>query len=240
MSTAPIVVIFDTETTGIVAADDRLVELAGVNLDAEFPIFSTLVNPERDIPAEARAIHHIGPDDIVGAPSEKEALGSFIRHFQDDSPNPLVLAAHNAKFDRGFVERINPALSPFYICTYKCALVTWPDAPGHSNQVLRYYLGLDVDVPEGLFPHRALYDCIVTRAILLELLKHHSLRELVHISNNPVLLHKVSFGKHKGKLWSEVDYGYLKWIVGQPDMDEDKIHTANHYMRNGGNRGGRR
>lgn len=230
---SPIVVIFDTETTGIEVEEHRLVEIAGVHLDKSFPQFETLVNPERSIPAEARGIHHISPSDVENAPSEKEAVSLFTSHFQSGTSAPLVLAAHNVKFDRGYIERINPALNPFYICTYKCSVVVWPDAPDHKNQTLRYYLGLEFDegeIPPTLFPHRALYDAIVTRGILLELLKHKSLRELVQISNNPILLNKVSFGKHKGKLWSEVDYGYLRWCVGQSDMNEDVLHTAHYYL----------
>ena len=55
-----------------------------------------------------------------------------------------------------------------WICTYKCALRVWPDLVSHSNQALRYTLGLIN--PHGidrktLNPHRALSDVIVTSAI---------------------------------------------------------------------------
>lgn len=224
-------IIMDTETTGLDAETDRLVEIAGARL-SDLKSFETLVDPQRDVPPEARAIHHIGPADVVGAPDEVSALRAMFTSLNDLN-GQIIFAAHNAKFDRGFINRIAPALSLDWICTYKCAVVTWPDAPAHGNQVLRYYLGLDVDkdLPPGLFPHRALYDVIVTRGILIELLKVHSLEKLINISNNPVLLTKVSFGKHKGQLWSEVPFGYLKWCVGQADMNEDVLHTAAHWMR---------
>lgn len=223
------IIIFDTETTGVEPLDDRLVELAGVDLRSEFPHFSTLVNPQRDIPPEAKAVHHITEVETDFAPDERTALTSMLQHFHQPE---LILCAHNAKFDRGFVERINPGLNPAYICTYKCAITAWPDAPGYSNQVLRYWLGLDLsdELPPGLFPHRALYDCIVTRGILRRLLQDMSIARLIDISSRPVLLSKVSFGKHKGDLWSNVPFGYLKWCLSQSDMNEDVLFTARYYM----------
>lgn len=223
------IVIFDTETTGIDSEKDRLVEIAGVDIDRAYPHFTTLVNPQRDIPPEARAIHHIGPADVEHAPDEQTSLRSMLNHFGDVD----VLAAHNAKFDAGFVARIAPILSIPYICTYKCALTAWPDAPKHSNQVLRYWLGLalDAELPIDLFPHRALYDAIVTRGILAALLRTYSVPDLIHISANPVLLKRMTFGKHAGDLWSDIPYGYLKWVTSQSDMNEDVLFTARHWMR---------
>ena len=82
-----------------------------------------------------------------------------------------------------------------------------------------------------LSPHRALYDIIVTREIFKALLVFRPLDELIHISNNPVLLTKVSFGKHKGSTWDKVDKGYLSWVVRQEDMNEDVRYTAEYYLR---------
>lgn len=223
---------FDTETTGINCQVDRLVELAGVCRGYEH--FTTFVNPERDIPPEAKAIHHILEEDVAEAPYETGAMNNFFDHFHNGGA-PLIMVAHNAKFDRGFVRRIDPLSEQNvqYICTMRCAWLSWPDAPGYSNQVLRYWLDLKPEVPEGLFPHRALYDAIVTQAILEELLKKHPVSTLLDWSNNPVLMPKVPYGKHKGKSWSEVDYGYLKWALGPtgPKDDEDFIYTAQHWKK---------
>src|SRR5262245_25865334 len=38
-----------------------------------------------------------------------------------------------------------------WLCTYKSALRAWPDAPRHSNSVLRYWLGIDIP-PDPLMP----------------------------------------------------------------------------------------
>lgn len=225
------IIVVDTETTGIDPQADRLVELAACPVGSEYTNFSTLVNPLRDIPAEAKAVHHITEDEVQLAPNEGNALVQMLEHFRFEAS---VAVAHNAKFDRAFLERINPALSLQWVCTYKCSVLAWPDAPAHSNQVLRYYLGLDLtdQLPEGLFPHRALYDTIVTRGILERLLQRVPLERLIEISSGPILLKKVSFGKHKGEPWDRVPYGYLKWCVSQSDMNEDILYTARYYLEN--------
>jgi len=51
----PNVIIMDTETTGLDAKEDRLVEIAGVRLEDSKP-FEAIINPERSIPPEARAM----------------------------------------------------------------------------------------------------------------------------------------------------------------------------------------
>ena len=226
------IIILDTETTGTDPQVDRLVELAGIPLNPTCADFSVLVNPERDIPPEAKAIHHITEADVKDAPFEVDAYFDMLHHFGEEEL--VAFCAHNAKFDKAFIDRISQGnfLLP-WICTYKGALTFLPEAPGHSNQVLRYWLGLEIDTPPGLFPHRALYDCYVTREILRELLKHGSVRDLVEITQNPVLLRTVTFGKHKGKLWSEVDYGYLKWVLGPTGLTDnaDALFTAQHYIK---------
>jgi exodeoxyribonuclease X len=236
---SPHFIIMDTETTGVDCETDRLVELAGVTLnDVQF---TTLVNPERDIPPEARAIHHISPDEVAYAPGEREALSMFQDRLHPSVPEvPVIYTAHNAKFDRGFIDRIKPVNNLYWVCTMKVAMTLWPDAPKFSNQVLRYWLNLEVSTPPDLFPHRALYDCIVTRAILAKALETHSPRELVEISQNPVLLKWCRMGKHAGKLWADVDSGYLNWVKNNRD-DENEIFTAEHHLsRRGGGYKGRR
>ena len=221
------VAILDTETTGTDSETDRLVEVAMLSA-ATNDYYSTLCDPGRGIPPEAMAVHHITEADVRGRPTPAQALKAAVESLDW----PRVSVAHNAKFDRGMIPDVG--WNPQWVCTYKCAIVQWPDAPGYSNQVLRYWLGLQptmlLDHPH-LSPHRALYDIIVTREIFKALLMFRPLDELIHISNNPVLLTKVSFGKHKGSTWDKVDKGYLSWVVRQEDMNEDVRYTAEYYLR---------
>ncbi|MEE4603229.1 MAG: DUF3820 family protein, partial [Desulfobacteraceae bacterium] len=53
--------------------------------------------------------------------------------------------------------------------------------------------------------------------------------EMIRISNNPVLIPRMPFGKHKGMLFSEVPQDYLQWLSGT-DLDEDMAYTVKYHL----------
>jgi DNA polymerase-3 subunit epsilon len=92
---------FDTETTGLFAPSNRLVEIAAVRfrLGVEpSETFQALINPERPMPAEVIRIHGITDEDVSSAEIAKPVLEKFI-----DFCGDAVLIAHNAPFDISFV-----------------------------------------------------------------------------------------------------------------------------------------
>lgn len=182
---------------------------------------------EGPMPPEVSAIHHIIEEDLVGAPSLND-VAPIIFERRDD--RPFYLAAHNCGFERQFLtSEITGPVS--WICTYKAACRAWPDAPSHKNQVLRYWRR-----PEGLLrekagaAHRAFGDAYVTAYLLRDLLQSQSIDEMVAWSDEPVLLTRVTFGKHQGKSWNEVPSDYLEWMLGQ-DFDADRLYTARHHLK---------
>ena len=95
-------IVFDTETTGLDAREERIIEIGGVELVNRFPTgrtFHRYINPEgREIHAEAQAIHGISAADLVGKPTFAEISDEFLA-FVDGAK----LVAHNAGFDIAFV-----------------------------------------------------------------------------------------------------------------------------------------
>lgn len=71
---------------------------------------------------------------------------------------------------------------------------------------MRYRLGLKPELPEGLYAHRALYDCYVTAELLLYMgrLAKWTMGEMRTISNSPSLMKAIRFGKHKGLSFEEI------------------------------------
>lgn len=246
-------IVLDLETTGVDPAVDRVVELAWcrpsasdvrtVNRDpqeATAAMGGILVDPGRDIPPEASAVHHIREVDVAGAPILEEALAYI--------PKADAYVAHNSRFDVEFLP-VEFRSAP-WIDTYRAALWTWPDAPGHSNQCLRYWLELDdsdLVLPPDLFPHRALFDALTTAGILRALLRIHPVEQLLEWSKKPALLPRVTFGKFgpggdecgpdgRGLAWSKVRRDYLEWMFQKDkngeakQWDQDVEFTARYYL----------
>ena len=226
--------VLDTETTGLDPSKDGIVEIAGVwrRSPDELEMFSSLCDPGVPISPDARGTHHIGPEQVRGSPAPLIALQQMLGRCPTPSAD-RVYVAHNASYDRSFLQRLMESLGLVnrWICTYRCAMHLWPDAPNYKLQTLRYYLDLEPEVPAGLHPHRALYDAIVAEELLQHMLRQRRIEELILMSQSPVLLRTVGFGKHRGELWERVPTSYLQWAVRQPDMDEDTMHTVRYWLR---------
>lgn len=215
--------VVDVETTGIDPKEHRIIEIAAYDLlDSGDIVFvgSHLVNPKRSIPPEASAVHHLTDADLTDAPLIGEV---WPHYFGTDAP--AVFCAHNAAYEAGYIA------GRTWACTYKAALRAWPDAPGHGNQVLRYWRGLDgqdgFDRSIANLAHRAGPDAYVTAWLLRELLKNVSLQDLIAWSAEPKVYPRITFGKHRGAAWSEIPSDYLAWLRdGQHQMEADWRHGA--------------
>ena len=229
--------VLDTETTGFDETVDKLVEFAYVKLKNGKIIdsFETLINPERDIPPEASAIHHLIDEDVKDAPF----IGDIISDLRDNEEKIYNIVAHNAEFDYKFLKEYFPGAN--VICTYRLAMKLWPDLPKHTNQYLRYYFKLPCEEVKGLPAHRAKADAIVTSYLFMyeldELFKRSkdpesiTVAKLIEFIEKPSLLKVCKFGKHKDKLWSEVPLDYLRWMLREmKDLDRDTEFTVRHYL----------
>jgi exodeoxyribonuclease X len=174
------------------------------------------------IPPEVRAVHWIGMDEVRGlAPFDRDA-------FIEDASDCAAIAAHNLAFEDAWLklDGLLPA-----ICTLKAAYRIWPDAPGHSNSVLRCWLedqGLIALDPALAQPaHRAGPDAYVSAHILKAMLATGATgKEMVQWSREPKALPTCPIGDWRGKKWSEVDAGFLRWMTGKAGMEADYVWNA--------------
>ena len=221
--------VIDTETTGLVPETDRVVELAAHSVDLATgtitPVFDQLINPGRPIPPEASAIHHLVDRDVAGAPSMERVWADFAPVLARHD----ALVAHNAAFDRGFLP---PTIQP-WICTLRLARHLWPEAPKHTNQVLRYWLGLAVEAPH---PHRALDDTRVTAAVFQHLVpvlartvSLHTPQEVARWADQPIAFPTVPLGRYKGEPWTAVPADYLRWALKNWE-DADLLWNVRHAL----------
>ena len=95
-------IVLDTETTGLdPLRGDRLVEIGCVEIFNRMPTgqtFHRYFNPERDMPAEAFAVHGLSSEFLATKPLFAEAVEEFIAFIGEA---PLVI--HNAAFDVSFI-----------------------------------------------------------------------------------------------------------------------------------------
>lgn len=95
-------IVLDTETTGLDAYQgDRLVEIGCVELIDRFPTgrsFHKYINPERDMPEAAFAVHGLSAEFLKDKPVFAEIADEFLA-FVDGA----TLVIHNAVFDINFL-----------------------------------------------------------------------------------------------------------------------------------------
>ena len=95
-------IVLDTETTGLdPLRGDRLVEIGCVEIFNRMPTGQTFhrhLNPERDVPAEAFAVHGLSSEFLATKPLFADVVEEFLEFIGDA---PLVI--HNASFDITFI-----------------------------------------------------------------------------------------------------------------------------------------
>jgi exodeoxyribonuclease X len=227
--------VVDVETSGLPEEEQHAIcEIGWVDLNIETGAINNpvtfLVNPGHPIRPHIRAIHHISDQDVAAAMHPDQAVALLLKGLADGD----VLAAHSAKFEQAF---INAGDRP-WLCTWKVSLRAWPEMISHSNQALRYELGIDADPDfdpaSAMPPHRALPDAITTAHILRKELALRPLERLLQISAEPGFLYWIGGSKHRGKTYKEVahtDPSYLTWMVDKSDMSEDEKETAKWWLQ---------
>ena len=94
-------VVFDLETTGLSAVNNRIIEIGAVKVIEGKIVdrFSTFVNPREPIPFEIEQLTSISDEMVIDAPVIEDILPKFLEFCEG-----CVLIAHNASFDAGFIQ----------------------------------------------------------------------------------------------------------------------------------------
>jgi DNA polymerase-3 subunit epsilon len=171
---APAIAFVDLETTGTTALADRVTEIGIVRVDAgsEVSEWSTLVNPERSIPAGVQALTGITNAMVERAPT--------FRAIADEVAGRIagcIMVAHNARFDYGFLKhefaRLGRAFTARVLCTVKLSRRLYPDAGRHN---------LDAVIERHALPlfdrHRALGDARALWAFVQAIYRDKSIDDI--------------------------------------------------------------
>jgi DNA polymerase-3 subunit epsilon len=165
-------IILDTETTGVDHAKDRIIELGMVLIEYSpttgqvyrvLETFNELEDPGIPIPPESIKVHGITDDMVQG------------KHINEDRVKALIaeaslIIAHNAKFDRIFVEERFPYFADkVWACSF--AQMPW-------TEFLAYRYGFHYDA------HRASNDCHALLEVLQQDLPESGVKALLRLLEN--------------------------------------------------------
>jgi DNA polymerase-3 subunit epsilon/ATP-dependent DNA helicase DinG len=151
------IVALDLETTGLDPRTDTIIEIGAIRFNSRRieEEFSTLINPQRQIPEFITKLTGISNQMVQNSPLIEEVLPEL-----EDFVGDLPILGHNVKFDVSFLRqhgifRFNDTLD-----TYDMASVLLPSARRYNLNALGQNLGIP-------FPanHRALDDARVTHAV---------------------------------------------------------------------------
>lgn len=124
------VVVLDTETTGLSHRENELIEIAAARLRGREIVdrFDTFVKPSGLIPAEITELTSITNADVAHAPSAEGAVAA-LAEFVGGAP----VIAHNAAFDRGFIEAVSGGseVSDIWIDSLALSRIALPRLSSH-------------------------------------------------------------------------------------------------------------
>lgn len=164
-------IVLDTETTGMDPFEgDRIVEIGCVeciNHLVTGQTFHVYINPERDMPAEAAAVHGLTEEFLKDKPVFAQTYADFLDFIGD-----AKLVIHNAEFDMKFInhhlkEMGAPAISEKRIIdTLHIARQKFPGSPANLDALCKRF-GID---NSNRTLHGALLDSELLAEVYLELL----------------------------------------------------------------------
>ena len=168
-------IVLDTETTGFNAeTDDRIIEIGALELVNYVPtgrVYHQYINPEREIPAGATAVHGIKDADVADKPVYAEIVAAFDEFIGDDS----TLVIHNAEFDMRFLnaeyKRLGLPPLPMSRATDTLAMARsmFPGAPASLDALCKRF-GID---NSARVYHGALMDAELLAEVFLQLSGGH-------------------------------------------------------------------
>jgi DNA polymerase-3 subunit epsilon len=172
MTQANTVIVLDFETTGL-SPDygDRAIEIGAIRIENGEVVdrFQALMNPGRRINRFIEDYTGITNGMLKDAPPCKEVMHEFA-----DFIDGYNLVAHNASFDKRFLDAELGKISRSYSGQFACSMLMsrriYQNAPNHKLGTLVEYTNIPTD---GAF-HRALFDSEMTAKLWLAMLDNIS------------------------------------------------------------------
>jgi len=228
-------IFLDTETTGLDAESDAIIELAMVPFEFDslghiyriLPEYNALQDPGIPIPALATEITGITDEMVAGQSIDLDRVSKMLSQ-------AAIVIAHNARFDRPFTENL---LDDFKDISWACSIaeVNW-NSEGMEGVKLEY-----IAYKYGFFfeGHRATIDCqagieILSRPLpksgelVLKQILEHARRTDVRLWAEGAPFDMKDALKKRGYRWSPGEAGKRKaWYC---DINEEQLDDEMNYL----------
>ncbi|MCB1651672.1 MAG: DNA polymerase III subunit epsilon [Alphaproteobacteria bacterium] len=213
-------IVLDTETTGMDPNDGhRIIEIGCVELDNHIPTGRHLqlyINPERDIPADATAVHGITNEFVADKPVFSQVYSEFMDFIGEAS-----LVIHNAEFDMKFInwelKQVGHAAVPWsrIVDTLGMARKKFPGSPANLDALCRRF---GIDNTQRTY-HGALLDSELLAEVYLELLggRQHGLG---------LAAERVQSSANEAQAATRVERVFREPRSYEPSAEEQAAHEA--------------
>ncbi len=236
----------DIEATGVDLENDRIIQIALIRKEGnEITALSDLCFTDQKMSYAAMAVHHITPEMIKDGywPYETDTFRALEK--ENDASNYFI--THGNELDLAMLENEELVIKMKCIDTDKCARHLLKDAENYKLQTLRYQYGLykiekqraeELGIGE-VRAHDALSD-VLWHYLLFEFLLEKvegDADKLVHLTQTPILLEKITFGKYKNKnlTFEELfatDPSDFVWMYNHIARDwSDLEHTVEYWLK---------
>lgn len=232
-------VFFDTETTGVDAANDRIVEISLLKLfpDGKEEIKTFRINPGIPIPEEASTVHGIKDENVKDKPSFAQLAPTFLEILKNSDLCGYNLLRFDYPLLRMEFSRNNIEFNTIGINLIDPMRIFMKNEPRDLTAALKFYCNEDLTAA-----HSAEADIIATKKILLAQIQKYDdvpgtinelsaystegqkryadiTGKLIYNENNEIVF---SFGKHRGERVID-NADYIGWVLGADFPEDTKV-----------------
>ena len=135
------IVVLDIETTGLDSQNDAIIEIGAVRFNGKRveDEWSTLVNPNKPIPAMISSLTGISNEMVRNAPPIRAVIQT-LADFVGDAP----VLGHNVRFDLAFLQRNKILMNNPVLDTYELAAVLMPTASRYNGAKLVWLVSANI------------------------------------------------------------------------------------------------
>lgn len=202
-------VLLDTETSGL-TGKDRVIELGIIVLNENFEIvYSGSDYCKINFKLSKEVVKYTGINDsyLENAKPIKET-NTYLKFKEYNNENNIVVI-HNSWFDLYMLYMSHVQIKCKVVDTLNCARHIYHDKESYSLiNLVNTVVDKSSDTKPFIQSHRAQDDCQLLLVLLNDMLKRNTMLDLLVMTEKWI----IGFGKHKGKMWKELDESYLKWV----------------------------